>query len=116
MFAVFSAKILVVVAVMIILSLIESSVFFFQSKLLILLCIFLKYMTSFWRLILFFIDLFFIRSLRSVICKKYTNANGKDSKYTNSINIRITSGSVGSAGSRGGGGVDSAVSRGWWQC
>ena len=89
-FAAFSARnIPVVVVVMIIPSLIESSMFFFQSKLLILLYVFLKHMTSFWWLILFFIDLFFICSLRSVICKKYANANGKDSKYTNTVDISI---------------------------
>ena len=27
--------------------------------------------------------------LVSVVCKKYTNTNGKDSKYTNTINISI---------------------------
>ena len=107
MFAGFSAKnIPLVVTVMIIPSLIESSVFFFQSKLLVLLHIFLKHMTSFWWLILFFIDLFFICRLGSVICKKYTNANGKDNKYTNAIDISITGGGVGSAVGRGG----------WWQC
>ena len=42
-------------------------------------------MTSFWWLILFFIDEFFIFSLTSVICEKYTNTNGKDDKYTNAI-------------------------------
>ena len=43
-------------------------------------------MTSFWWLILFFIDKFF---RESVICKKYTNTNGKDSKHTNNIDISI---------------------------
>ena len=60
-------------------------------------------MTSFWWLILFFINLFVICSLRSVICKKYTNGYGKDSKYTNAIDIRITGscgGGVGSADGR----------------
>ena len=38
-------------------------------------------MTSFWWLILFFTDEFF--RLESIICKKYTNTNGNDSKYTN---------------------------------
>ena len=46
-------------------------------------------MTTFWLLILFFIDEFFIFSLRRVIYKKYRNANGKDSKYTNAIDISI---------------------------
>ena len=46
-------------------------------------------MTTFWLLILFFIDEFFIFSLRRVICKKYRNANGKDSNYTNAIDISI---------------------------
>ena len=50
---------------------------------------FLKHRTSFWWLILFFIDSFFIFRLKSVICKKYTNTNGKDSKYTNVIDISI---------------------------
>ena len=94
-FATFNAKnIPVVVAVMIIPSLIKSSMFFFQSKLPILLNIVLKHMTPFWWFILFFIELFFICSLRSVICKKYANANGKDSKYTNSIDVSTTGGSV----------------------
>ena len=44
-------------------------------------------MTSFWWLILFFIDKFF--RLKSVICKKYANTNGKDTKYTNTIDISI---------------------------
>ena len=47
-------------------------------------------MTSCWWLILFFIDEFFIFSLRSAICKKYTKAYGKDSKYTDAIDISIT--------------------------
>ena len=47
-------------------------------------------MASCWWVILFLIDEFFIFSLRSVIYKKYTNANGKDSKYTNVIDISIT--------------------------
>ena len=46
----------------------------------------LKHMTSFWWLILFFIDKFF---RKSVICKKYTNTNGKDRKHTNAIDISI---------------------------
>ena len=44
-------------------------------------------MKSFWCLILFFIDDFF--RLESVLSKKYTNANGKDSKDTNAINVSI---------------------------
>ena len=40
-----------------------------------------------WLLVLFFIDEFF--RLESVICKKYTRTNGKDSKYTNAIDISI---------------------------
>ena len=65
----------------------------------------LMHITSFWWLILFFIDLFFICSLRSVICKKYTNSYGKDSRYTKVLDISITNGSVGSVigRSRGGG-------------
>ena len=70
----------------------------------------LMHITSFWWLILFFIDLFFICSLRSVICKKYANANGKDSKYTNTIDISITGGRVGSAGGGGDGSVSGAGS------
>ena len=70
-------------------SLIESSIFFFQSKLAIYFIFFLKHITSFWWLILFFIDGFFIFSLGTVICKKYTNTNGKDSKHTNAIDISI---------------------------
>ena len=49
----------------------------------------LKYVTSFWWLILFFIDKFFNFSLKSVICKKYTNTNVKDRKHTNAIDISI---------------------------
>ena len=65
-------------------------------------------MTSFWLLILFFIDLLFICSLGSAICKKYANANGKDSKYTNAIDIIITGVNVGSAVGRGGSSICSA--------
>ena len=70
-------------------SLIESSIFFFPVKTSHLLYIFLKHVTSFWWLALFFIDGFFIFSLGSVICKKYTKAKCKDSKNTNSIDISI---------------------------
>ena len=49
----------------------------------------LKHMTSFWCLILFFIDWFFICSLGSVICKKYANINGKNGKYTKAIGVSI---------------------------
>ena len=88
-FSTFSVEnIPVFVAVMISPILMDSSVFFFQSKLLIY-CIGLKHMTSFWWLILFFVGLFLIFSLGIVICKKYTNTNGKDSKYTNTIDISI---------------------------
>ena len=44
-------------------------------------------MTSFWWLIMFFIVKFFIFRLKSVIYKKYTNANRKDKKYTNAMDI-----------------------------
>ena len=44
-------------------------------------------MTSFWWLIVFLIDKFFIFRLNSIICKKYTNTDGKDSRYTNAIDI-----------------------------
>ena len=82
-FAAFSAKnIPVVVVVMISPSLIESSMFFFQSKLLIH-CIFLKHITSFWFNRLFMDDF----SCLLVIRKKYTNAYGKDSKYANAVDI-----------------------------
>ena len=57
-------------------------------------------MKSLWWLIFFFIDEFF--RLESVISKKYTNNNGKDSKYTNAIDISIIwscGGGVGDAGS-----------------
>ena len=67
-------------------------------------------MTSFWWLILFFVDLFLICSLGSVICKNYANANGKGRKYTNVIDISLTGGSVGSAVGRGGGSVGDAGS------
>ena len=56
-------------------------------------------MTSFWWLILFFIDRFFIFR-KSVKCKKYKNANGKVRKYTNAIDIGI----IWSCGDGGGGG------------
>ena len=42
-----------------------------------------------------------------VVRKKYANAYGKDSKYTNAIDISIT-GSCGGAGSAGGRGAGSA--------
>ena len=48
---------------------------------------FLKHMTSFWWLVLLFIDEFFTFSLRNVIYEKYTNTNGKHSKDTNTIDI-----------------------------
>ena len=84
-FAAFSAKnTSVVVAVMIIPSLIESLMLLFQSKLLIC-CIFLKHITSFWFNRLFMDDLFRFY----VICKKYTNAYGKNSNYTNAVDISI---------------------------
>ena len=54
---------------------------------------------------MFFIDLFFICSLRGIIRKKHTNTYGKDSKYTNAIDISISGCSVGSAGGRGDVGV-----------
>ena len=94
MFAAFSAKnIPVVVSVMIIPSLIESSMLFNHS----FIVYFLKHITSFWWFILIFIDLFFIWSLRNVIFKKYANANGKDRRYANAIDISITGDGVGSA-------------------
>ena len=74
------------VIVMINPSLIESSIFL-PVKTSHLLYILLLHMTSFWWLILFFTDEIF--RLESVLCKKYTNINGKDSKYTNAINISI---------------------------
>ena len=95
-FAAFSAKnIPVVVAVMISLSLIDSSMFFLKEiKTSHLLYRFfsssdLKHMTSFWCLIMFSIDKLFIFRLKSVVCKKYTNTDDKDSKHTNAINISI---------------------------
>ena len=59
-------------------------------------------MTSLWLFVLFFNDEFFIFRLESVICKKYTSTNNKDSKYTNTIDISIIwscGGGVGDAGS-----------------
>ena len=57
---------------------------------LLIYCIFfLKHMMSFWWLIVFFIDRFFIFRLKSVICKKCNNAYGKDRKHTNAIDISI---------------------------
>ena len=49
-------------------------------------------MTLFWWLIVVFIDECLIFRLKSVICKKYTNANGKGTNYTNAIDINIVSG------------------------
>ena len=77
----------VAVAVMIDLSVIKFSVLFFQSKIAVY-CIFFK---SIWRHFdgsSFFIGEEFFR-LKSVICKKYTNTNGKDRKHANSIDINI---------------------------
>ena len=83
--AAFSAKnILVVVVVMISPSLIESSMFFFKSKLLIY-CIFLKHTTSFWFSKLHMDDF----SCLPVALKKHANAYGKNGKYTNAIDISI---------------------------
>ena len=107
-FAAFSAKnIPVVVVVMTVPSLIKSSMFFFPVRTTHLLyrvfsSSYLKHMTSFWWLILFFIDLVFICSLGSVICKKYENPHDKDRKHTNTIDISITGSSGSSAGSAGG--------------
>ena len=59
-------------------------------------------MTLFWWLIFFFIDEFFIFSLKSIICKKYRSANDNNSNYTNDIDTSIIwscGGSVGDAGS-----------------
>ena len=83
-------------------SLIGFLMFFWQSQLTHLLYIFLKHMTLFWWLIFFFIDEFFIFSLKSIICKKYRSANGNKSNYTNDIDTSIIwscGGSVGDAGS-----------------
>ena len=44
-------------------------------------------MTSFWWLIFFFIDFLFLEKV--LYAKKYTNTNGKDSKYTSTIDISI---------------------------
>ena len=62
---------------------------------------FFKDMKSLWWLILCFTCLFF--RLESVVCKKYTNANGMDSNYTNAMDKSII-------WSCGGGGVCSAGS------
>ena len=70
---------------MINLSLIESSTFFFQSKLLIY-CIFFQ---DIWRCFAgwycFSLACFFIFRLKTLASKKYASTNGKDSKYTNTI-------------------------------
>ena len=55
-------------------------------------------MASFWFNWVFMDDL----SCLLVVCKKYVNANGKDSKYTNAIDISITGPSGGGGGSAGG--------------
>ena len=88
-FAAFSAKnIPVAVAVM----------FFFNQNYSFM-CIFfspsyLKHITSFlwFMLLLFFVALFFICSLRRVlvIYKKYTSTYGQNSNYTNVVDISIT--------------------------
>ena len=87
-FAAFKAKNIPAVMVMINPSLIESSLFFSNQNYSFIVYFLLKRMTSFWSLILFFTDECFW-CLRSVICKKYTNTNGKDSKYANTIDISI---------------------------
>ena len=49
------------------------------------------------------VDLVFVEGffrLVSVICKKYTNTNGKGSKYTNTINISIIRSCGGGGGTR----------------
>ena len=50
--------------------------------------IFLKHRTSFWLLILFFIEEEFFR-LVSVTWKKFKNTIGKDRKFTNAIDFSI---------------------------
>ena len=75
------------VAVMINLSLIEFSILFFQSKIAVY-CIFFKSIWSRFDGRSFFIGEEFFRQ-KSVICKKYTNTNGKIRKHTNSIDINI---------------------------
>ena len=47
-----------------------------------------------------------------VVCKKYTNTNGKDSKYTNTMYINITETCGGGVVSAGGRGVGDVVSAG----
>ena len=89
-FTVFSAKnVPVVAAVMIIPFLIVFSVFLPIKTTHLLYRVFsssdLKHMTSFWFNRFFMDDL----SCLLVVCKKCANANGKDSKYTNAININI---------------------------
>ena len=49
---------------------------------------FLKDMKSLW-LLFFSVAVFFFIFRESAIRKKYTNTNGKDSKYTNTIDISI---------------------------
>ena len=84
-FAAFSAKNIPVVVAVIIKSIVNRVFNIFFPIKTTHLCIglshhyILKHITSFWwfnRLLLFFIGLFFICSLRSVICKKYKNAYG----------------------------------------
>ena len=95
-FAAFSAKnIPVVVAVVLSPSLIESSMFFFSFMYRAFSPSYLNHITSFScfnRLLLFFVDLFFICSLKGflVICKKYTSTNRKNSNYTNTVDVSIT--------------------------
>ena len=90
-FAAISAKnVPVVVTVKITASLIESSMFFFPIKAIHLLYrVFsssdLKYITSLWFNRLFMDDLSYLFVIRT----KYTNACGKDSKYTNVEDISL---------------------------
>ena len=88
-FTALSAKNMVVAATVVMISL--SPMFFLRSKLLSPLMVII------------------IPSQNSIV--KYANVYGKDSKYTNAIDIRITGGGVGSAVGRGDGSVGGAVSR-----
>ena len=82
-FTAFSAiNILVVVRIIIGPCLIESSLFFFQSKLIILFYIFLNHMMSFWFDRLFMDDLSWLLFVRE---KK--SSYGNNSKYTKAIDI-----------------------------
>ena len=90
-FAAFNVKsIPVATVVTIIPSLIESSMFFFQSKLLIYCIRFFITRSKAYNVVLVYRLFMDDLSCLLVVCKKYANTNGKNSKNTNAIDISIT--------------------------